>query len=229
MFVCALLLTSCSSLLPWHDEPVSDEVNLAFTIQNNLLFLPTATINGHRGRYFFGSAERRSVIDPRVVQTVGAQPFALQLGSRETIRFSPVPLDLGKVGDAIIGADVWDQHAVTIDYRAGLLTYQKERVQPAYMRMFHYDAEPAIEVSVDGRPIVAVVDTALPDTLVLPRATEGRGNARVIVAGSDFGNIDVKYANVPLARIGNRLLSKFLVSIDYGKQNVGLWRDPRIP
>ena len=87
------------------------------------------------------------MIDPRVMQTVGAQPFALQLGSRETIRFSPVPLDLGKAGDAIIGADVWDQHAVTIDYRAGLLTYQKERVQPAFMRMFHYDAEPAIEVS----------------------------------------------------------------------------------
>ena len=78
-------------------------------------------------------------------------------------------------------------------------------------------------------PVVAIVDTALPDTLVLPRATEGRGTARVIVAGSDFGNIDVKYASVPLARIGNRLLSKFLVSIDYGKQNVGLWRDPRIP
>ena len=57
-----MLLTSCSSMLPWHDEPVSDEVNLAFTIQNNLLFLPTATINGHHGRYFFGSAERRSVI-----------------------------------------------------------------------------------------------------------------------------------------------------------------------
>jgi len=66
MLVCALLLSSCSSMLPWHDAPPADEVNLAFTVQNNLLFLTSPTINGRRGRYFFGSAEARSVVDPRL-------------------------------------------------------------------------------------------------------------------------------------------------------------------
>jgi len=50
-----------------------------------------------------------------------------------------------------------------------------------------------------------------------------------VIAGTDFGNVDVKFANVAQPRIGNRLLSKFLISIDYGKREVGLWRDPRIP
>ena len=124
LLVFALLLSSCSSELPWHDEPIADEVNLAFTVRNNLLFLTSARINGRPGRYFFGSAEARSVIDPRVVQaTGGPQPsLNLQLGGRDSLPFTPVTLDLGAAGDAIIGADVWDAHAVTIDYRAGLLT-----------------------------------------------------------------------------------------------------------
>lgn len=219
------MLSSCSSMLPWHDAPPADEVNLAFTVQNNLLFLTTATINGRRGRYFFGSAEPRSVVDPRLA----AASYTLQLGDRDTLSFSPVALDLRGAGDAIIGADVWDSRAVTIDYRAGLLTYQKSGIHPDYMTIFRYEAAPAISVHVDSQTIGAVVDTALPDTLVLPRATAGRGKARVAIAGTDLGNIDVKFANVAQPRVGNRLLSKFLVTIDYGKREIGLWRDPRIP
>ena len=57
----------------------------------------------------------------------------------------------------------------------------------------------------------------------------GRGTARINVAGADFGSIDVGYANISMAHIGNRLLSRFLVSIDYRQHVIGLWRDPRIP
>ena len=54
------------------------------------------------------------------------------------------------------------------------------------------------------------------------------GNVHVGIAGTDFGAIDAGYANIPAARIGNRLLSRFLVTIDYGQHVIGLWRDPRI-
>ena len=86
-----------------------------------------------------------------------------------------------------------------------------------------------IEVSVDGRKVAAIVDTASPDTLVLPRGTApaGRRAAHVVVGGTDFGNVDVLFADVAQVRAGNRLLSKFLVAIDYGRRQVGLWRDPR--
>lgn len=225
MLACALLLSSCSSALPWRNAPPADEVNLSFTVQNNLLFLTSATINGKPGRYFFGSAQPHTVVDPRLA----APSYQLQLGDRDTIPFTPVAIDLRGSGDALIGADVWDSHAVTIDYHAGLFTYQKSGIHPDSMTLYNYDGPPSIDVRVDGRVIRAVVDTALPGTLVLPRANEGRGKARVSIANTDFGTVDVKYANVDAPRIGNRLLSKFLVTIDYGKREIGLWRDPRIP
>jgi hypothetical protein len=225
--VAVLFLASCGSVLPWHDEPVADEVNLAFTIENNLLFLTTVRIENRPGRFFFGSAAAHTAIDPRFVPSPGA--VAIDVGQKEAVHVTPVYLDLGKSGDALIGADVWGNHAISIDYRSGLLTFQREGIHPEGMALFRYDADPSVDVSVDGRTIPAIVDTALPDTIVLPRATPGRGRARVVLGGTDFGAIDVGYANVPRARLGNRVLSKFLVTIDYGRREVGLWRDPRIP
>jgi hypothetical protein len=49
------------------------------------------------------------------------------------------------------------------------------------------------------------------------------------LAGADLGTIDIRLADVSAPRIGNRILSKFLVTIDYGKREAGLWRDPRTP
>ncbi|MCU1244933.1 MAG: hypothetical protein JWN02_843 [Acidobacteria bacterium] len=225
-----LLFSACSSVLPWQKLPEATELNLAFTVRNNLLFLPSAKINGHPGRIFFGSAAAHSVVDPAyaaAIQPAGGD-LTLQLATRESLRFSPVVTPLGNVGDALIGADVWGNKAVTIDYRSGLITYQKEGIHPEEMKLFRFEAEPAVTVEVDGQPVTAIVDTASPDTLVLHRPAYGRGTAHVAVAGTDFGTIDVLYTNVAQARIGNRLLSKFLLSIDYGHHLVGLWRDPRI-
>jgi hypothetical protein len=215
-------------MLPWHDAPRADEVNVVFTLENNLLYLTSARINGRTGRYFFASAAQRSALDPKFITALGGPQtsFDLELGGRETLSFTPVSIDLAATGDAILGADVWHAHAITIDYRAGLVTYQKNGMHDA-MTVFRFSAEPEIDVTVDNHVIKAVVDTALPDTLVLPRATAGRGNARISIAGASLGDVDVKYANVGRPRIGNRLLSKFLVSIDYGARAVGLWRDTR--
>jgi hypothetical protein len=226
----ATLFTSCS-LAPWRGEAPANEVNLAFTVENNLLFLTTAEINNHAGKVFFGSAHSRTVLDPAYAQSTGGGGYVLQLNHRQSIPLDPVVMSLGGVGDALIGADAWDGKAVTIDYRAGLLTYQKDGIYPDYMTLYRFDAEPKVIAEVDGRQIPVVVDTALPDTLVLPRGANsgGRRNARVRIAGTDFGDVDIALGNVTQARIGNRLLSKFLVSVDYGRHQVGLWRDPRIP
>jgi len=223
----ALCCVACSSTLPWQNAPPPDEVNLSFTVRNNLLFLPTATINGKRGRFFFGSATPRTVIDPHAMSQHGT--FALTLGERATLPFTPLFLDLHGTGDALIGADVFATHAVTIDYRSGLLTYQKTGINSTYMTLFRFTDAPAIDVSIDGKSVGAIVDTASPDTITLPGAKESRGRAHVAIANSDFGSVDVHYAPVDSPRVGNRLLSKFLVGIDYRNHVVGLWRDPRIP
>ncbi len=227
LLLCAFL-TACRPLLPWMSAPPASEVNVAFTLRNNLLFLPTTEINGRRGRYFFASASAHSVLDPQFAQIIRERTYRLQLNNRESVRIAPVILTLGNVGDAMIGADAWHDRAVTIDYRSGLLSVQKEGIHPDYMTLFRFSGEPAMLVEVDGRQIAAVVDTALPDTMVLPGG-EGRVAAHVIIAGTDFGSVDVARANVTRARIGNRLLSKFLVTIDYAREQVGVWRDPRIP
>ena len=221
-----VVFAACGSVLPWHDAPPPDEVNLSFTIQNNLLFLPSAKINGHAGHFFFGSATPKTVLDLRAVPHTTT--YALTLGDRATLPFTPLFMDLHGAADALIGADVFAQRAVTIDYRAGLLTYQKLGIHPAYMTLFRFNAEPAVDVAVDGKRMSAVVDTASPDTITLPAAKESRGHAHVVVGTSDLGTVDVHYAAVEQPRLGNRLLSKFLIGIDYRNRVVGIWRDPRI-
>jgi hypothetical protein len=228
MLLLSVFLTGCGSSMPWRQTGPVTEVNMAFTLENNLLFLPTVQINGRAGRYFFGSAGAHSVLDPKFAQTSHERTYSLRLNDKESVGLSPVILPLAGLGDAMIGADAWSHHAVTIDYRSGLLSLQKEGIHSDYMTLFEFDGEPAIFVEVDGRMVSAVVDTAVPDTLVLPGG-EGRHSAHVVIAGSDLGQVDVTHANIPRARVGNRLLSKFLVTIDYGRQQIGLWRDPRIP
>ena len=225
MLALALLSLSCARVLPWSKEPIGNEVNLAFTLEQNLIRLSTVRIDGRPGHFILGSAAPRTIVDPRFPLRA-FYAHAIQLSETETVRIDPAPADLRGVADAIVGVEAWSNHAISIDYRVGLVTYQKEGIKSGGMYIYRFPAEPMIHVIVDGRQIAAVVDTTSPDTLVLP-GPDGRGTANVRIADADFGAIDVQYANVAQARVGNRLLSRFLVTIDYGRKIVGLWRDPR--
>jgi len=226
--VLVLLLSACSTSLPWQNEPVGSEVNLAFVLDGNLLRLGTAEINGYRGHYIFGSATPQSVIDVKAAAILGPHPegYRLQLGEKQTVRIHPTIADLGGSADAVLGADMIGNRAVTIDYRSGLVTYQKLGIFTGLMTTYRFTGAPHIPVIVDGQQIDAIVDTASPDTLTLP-GSGARRNVRVSIAGSDLGTIDIGYGDTAVARIGNRLLASFLVSIDYGKGIVGLYRDTR--
>ncbi len=230
--VTALLCSSCSISLPWSHEPIGEEVNVAFVVRNNLLFLTSAKVDGRPGQFLFASSDARTALDPRFMGTLpagAATPHVLQLNEKESLRFDPVLLDLHSVADGMIGADVWGNRAVSIDYTSGLITYQKAGIHPELMTIYRFAAEPRARITVNGSPVDAIIDTASPDTLILPRngLASGRTHARVQLAGADLGDLDIRLADVAAARIGNRILSKFLVTIDYGKREVGLWRDPR--
>jgi hypothetical protein len=224
-----LLCTSCSITLPWAHEPVGQEINLAFVIRNNLVFLPSATIDSRSGQFLLGTAAPHTVVDRAFAGGQTSRQMQLELDQKESLRFAPDLIDMHGVADAIVGADVWGTRAISIDYASGLITYQKEGIHPELMTIFRFDAEPRVNIVVDGKEIAAIVDTTSPDTLILPRgnAPASRTKAHVQLAGTDFGTIDIRLADVSAARLGNRLLSKFLVTIDYGKREVGLWRDPR--
>ena len=227
-----LFCASCASTLPWAKEPIGQEVNLAFVVRNNLVFLPSATIDGRSGQFLFSVSEQRTAIDNSFDAHLPAPPRSgertLQLNEKEQLRFTPVQIDLHSVADGIIGADVWGNRAISIDYASGLVTYQKEGIHPELMTIYRFTAAPHVTIMVDGNPVDALVDTASPDTLTLPRqGAPGRTHANVLLAGADLGNLDIRMADISAPRVGNRILSKFLVTIDYGKHEVGLWRDPR--
>jgi hypothetical protein len=227
-----LLCTSCSFTLPWAHEPIGEEINLSFVVRNNLLFLPSATVDGRSGQFLIGTSAR-TALDNRFAAALPPASWrgtrSLQLNEKESLRFAPVMMDLHGIADGILGADVWGSRAVSIDYASGLLTYQKEGIHPELMTIYRFTAEPTVSIIVDGKTIDAIVDTSSPDTLTIPRgnAVAGRVHGRVSLAGADLGNLDIRMADVSAARVGNRILSKFLVTIDYGKHEVGLWRDPR--
>jgi hypothetical protein len=228
--VAALAAASCGafrSMAPWRSQPEHPEVNLAFTLEKNLVVMQSVSVDGKRGRFLLGSATPQTVLDPKL--RPGSGPHAVQLSTRDSVRFTPVAADMHGIADGILGADVWGNHAVSIDYFAGLVTYQKDGGHHDLMAVYPFAGEPAVQVSVDGETIDAIVDTTSPDTLTLPRASKrpSRAKARITLAGADFGEVDVRYADVAAPRIGNRLLSHFLVSIDYGRRVIGLWRDPR--
>jgi hypothetical protein len=225
-----LFAGACSHMIrtPWRDEPIRNEVNLAFTLERNLIQLPSLRIDNRAGRFILGTASQRTIVDTAFPLTASAA-HALQMGDRETVKIQPQRIDLAGVADAIVGVEAWRTHAITIDYRVGLVSYQKDGIKPAYMQLYSFSGEPMINLDVDGRTLSAIVDTTVPDTLILPGATGTRGRAHVTIGATDFGAIDIGYGDVARPRIGNRLLSRFLVSIDYGRRVVGLWRDPRIP
>jgi len=230
---CALAVCAACVRAPWRNEPAGPEVNLAFTVEKNLLVITSATIQGRPGRFVFGSAQPRTVVDATFAQSLRIPwrgRLSLQIGEKQSLSFTPLVADLRGAGDAIVGADVWGSRAVTVDYHAGLLTYQKEGIHPESMTLYRFTGPPKIDVDVDGRTFSAIVDTASPDTLVLPRGNQSahRTTARLRVGGVDFGMVDLAVGDVTEPRVGNRVLSKFLVTIDYGRREVGLWRDPRI-
>lgn len=222
----SLMTAGCSRLLPWRDEPVATEVNLAFTMEQNLVTLESVTINGRPGRFLLGSAAPQTILD---TAWMGSGRQILQIGEKESFTLAPATMNLRGVADGIIGVEPWKKRSISIDYRSGLVTFQKFPLQPGLMTIFRYDAEPTISVNVNGAEVAATVDTTSPDTLTLPSSSASRGTAALSIAGTNFGTVDIGYAPVQKARVGNRLLSKFLVTIDYGQKTVGLWRDPRIP
>ena len=212
-------------------EQERTETNASFVVEDNLLRLNTVTLDGRAGRFLIGSAHPRTVVSSAFAGATPSRHTRIQLNETDSVDVEPLVADLRGAGEAIIGFDAARGRAMTINYVAGLLTWQDSGTSGGEMTAYRYRDVPEITVTVDGRDLLAVVDTTSPDTLTLPRGNSpaARTTARVEIAGALFPNTDIALAGVSRPLIGNRLLSKFLVSIDYGRQQVLLWRDPRVP
>src|SRR5688500_16291931 len=83
------LLTACKSALPWGEDPVRPEVNLAFTLERNLFRLPSVEINNRSGRYFFGSAHQQTVLESAFAAALSSPVHQLNLNARESLSLTP--------------------------------------------------------------------------------------------------------------------------------------------
>lgn len=164
-------------------------------------------------------------------QFTGARegPARLVLGRRLAVPITPVVEDLGGMAAGILGADAWGDFTLVIDYARQLVMISRERAASMNGPLYPFDGPPTIPILLNGSERRAILDTALPDTVVLPRSQGegGRGRARIQVAEYDLGVVDIGFADTEQIRIGNPLLSKFLIKIDYRNQAIALWRDPR--
>lgn len=220
-----LLLASCT--LPWAGE-TRNEINLVFTWRNNQMILE-ASVDGRNGEFIVGSAQPQTLLDPRFATRT--ERVRLVLGERFSTLVTPVVGDLGGIADGILGADAWRDSTLMIDYPRQLVIVSSQPAEVMDKTLHSFAGPPSIPITVNGKREVAIIDLALPDTLVLPITGQAIPGQRTRVAlqieHHDLGMVDAGFAQSSTIRIGNRLLSRFLVQIDYRRGVVSLWRDPR--
>lgn len=225
--VAVLAVASCS----WSTEPSIPEDNVGFFFRKNLPCV-RAEVNGRDSTLVIASALPRTAISsPLKGERASAR---LLLGSTLLTRVRPLALDVGDIpADGLLGADAFRGKIATIDYFRGLLILSAwPKPQPVVTPWDFAGGPPRVPVTINGRKTWAIVDSALPDTAIVPGdfvspTKSGRGTVELEVAGIRFHDLDVSITPVATPRLGNRVLSRFVVTIDYAREKIGLWPDPR--
>jgi hypothetical protein len=223
----ALGVASCS----WSTEPTIPEDNIGFFFRKNLPCV-RAEVNGMDATLVVASALPRTAIGSSLKGDLSTA--RLLLGSTTLTKVRPVALDVGDLpADGLLAADAFRGKIATIDYSRGLLILSAWPTQRPDVTPWDFaGGPPRVPVTINGRAAWAIVDTALPDTAVIPPdfLDSGTGNRRTVdlkVAGVRFDGLDVSITSVVTPRLGNRVLSRFVVTIDYAREKIGLWPDPR--
>ncbi|MEO8216191.1 MAG: hypothetical protein ABI718_03825 [Acidobacteriota bacterium] len=228
--ICALLacsITQCAS----RGSKVTKERNLAFDFDRNELVLSKASIAGTPGRFLIATALPRSLVDDHF-RDIGTGSPTLRLGNHFRTTVNPARFDLENLADGFVGFDVWRRWTIAVDYRNRLITLLTGDTDRSDLTRYEFSGVPTVPVQVGDEVYQAVIDTALPDTLLLPlnlnpSGLPGRARVNITLAGHTFSNVDVAYGPTSSVRVGNRLLSSFLLFINYPGHWVGFWYDRR--
>lgn len=216
------LLVGCTS---FRSSPQTTNISWAF--ERNLV-LVNATVGGRAGSFVVGTAASQTVLDSSFPADAGRRGrVGIDLGERYNATVTPVRADLGGIADGILGADAWRGSSLTVDYQRGLLVLGTSLDPITEGVRFRFRETPAVQVRIDGVETTAVIDTASPDTILLPSRTwgaEGRRAVDLRIGKTRFGAVDARVAPVGEVRLGNRILAHFLVTVDYPRREVTLWR-----
>jgi len=213
------------------------ERNIAFRIEDNLPVID-AQLEGHPVRMVIASALPNSVIGGERARAIGYDSSRhrsrIFFGNLAGTKVNPVILELDRAipADGMLGADAWSGRTLTIDYRRRVAILNPPGPIAEGFYSWSFKGPPRISVYLDGILVPAIVDTALPDSAIIPEVLLDdepgrRQNVDIEVAGVRFDDIDVLTAPTGDVRIGNRILSRFLVRIDYDHRTIALWPDNR--
>ena len=223
----AILATGCSSN--------KFERNVAFRIEGNLPVIDLV-LEGHRTSMVIATALPNTVLSGERAREMGYQKRFRRsrafFGNLAGTKVKPIILELSEEvpADGLLGADAWKGRTLTIDYRRKLAILNPPGPVEAGYYSWSFKGPPRISVTLNGIVIPAMVDTAIPATAVIPEVlldADG-GKRRTVdleVAGVRFDDLDVMTAPIGDIRIGNRVLSNFLVRVDYDHRTVALWHD----
>ena len=217
----ALASGGCST---FSSQPRTDHV--AFKLRDNLLVIP-ATVGGNPGEFILGTAQSHTTLDPRfLVESSRSGEVPVLLGSRLRLETSVERTSMSAVADGILGSGAFANRTLGIDYRRGLITLSRERVPAEGAAKCRFEGIPTFPISVDGTPFRGIIDTTNPDTILLPESVFGPAGRRLVslrIGSIDLGTTDARVGPVSDIRIGNRILEKFFVSIDYDRGEISLW------
>jgi hypothetical protein len=220
-----LALSGCRTIRQYRADSQEWERNAVFILESNQPVLTSATLGGSNGRLILATAHPQTIVSPTFA-TAGTIGFTAGNSHRRTL--TPLQAELGGAGDALIGFDAWPRERISVDYFKGLLSIGPSAAPPPDMPTYQFQGVPAVPLTVAGREYRVLVDTSLPETLVLPSGGGSFRRSETVTLGElRLNGVDVLYSEVSEPRIGTRLLARFLVIIDYGRSWVGLWADPR--
>jgi hypothetical protein len=217
----AISSAGCST---FSSQPRTDHV--AFNLRDNLLVIP-ATVGGTPGEFILGTAQSHTTLDSSFpVDSARSGRIPVLLGSRLTLETTVERTSMLSVADGILGSGIFANRTLGIDFRRGLVTLSKERVPAEGAAKARFEGLATFPISVDGTPFRGIIDTTNPDTILLPQSVFGPAGRRQVtlrVGGFDLGSTDARVGPVSDIRIGNRILEKFFVSIDYARGEISLW------
>jgi hypothetical protein len=213
--------------------------NVAFQIRGNLPVVD-AELEGRPVSFVIATALPNSVLDGERARAIGYEPSRWRspvfFGNLTGTRAAPVVIELHDAipADGLLGADAWRGRTLTLDYRRSLAVLSAPGPVPEGFHSWSFTGPPRISVTLNGIVLPAIVDSAIPDTAIIPEIlldeSEGDGPRRRVnleIAGVRFDDLDVLSAPTGDIRIGNRILSRFLVRIDFDHRIVALWPDSR--
>jgi hypothetical protein len=213
------------------------ERNVAFRLESNLPVID-AEIEGRHVSMVIATALPSSVLGGIRAREIGFEQSRwrsrVYFRNLAGTKVAPMVIELDEniPADGLLGSDAWRGRTLTLDYRRRVAILNPPGPIPEGFHSWSFKGPPRISVVLNGVVLPAIIDSAIPDTAIIPEALLEADGARrrtvdLEVAGVEFDDLDVLTGPTGDIRIGNRVLSQFVVRIDYDHRTVALWHDSR--